>query len=234
MKIIAPNGRLNIPLYHGTSSLFLDSIARNGLGGINPVKEQKMLEFGGLVWTLVEEYLDPDVLKLKRAPFRSMLEQEITRGLNYQHGQTYLTPSKENAAGYATSMRYGSELLSYILEFLEELTKLNLKVINKDLFQRYEGYFKLLQLRPASLLIEVRGLHHKDLLDEFGNDPTGHLEYLQARVPDSSYLNPRHQKNFRLLRTVPATKMKIWMLDVYENDRPRTPMKFRLFEVVHR
>ncbi len=233
MKIIAPNGRLNIPLYHGTSSIFLDSIVRTGLGAVNPVKQRKMLEFGRIVWGFVEEYLDPTILEIKRASFRSMLDQEITRGLNFQHGQTYLTPSRENAACYATK-KYGSELLSYILEFLEELTKLNLKVINQDLFQKHEGYFKLLQINPASILIEVRDLYHKDPLDEFGNEPTAHLEYLQERVQDGKYTDPRHQKNFRLLRTIPPTKMKIWMLDVFENDRPYKPIKYRLFEVVHR
>lgn len=37
-------GRLNISLFHGTSSLFVNSISKMGLGGKNPNEELKTLD----------------------------------------------------------------------------------------------------------------------------------------------------------------------------------------------
>jgi len=48
---------LPIPLYHGTSSLFLESIISLGLGGCNPIAEWKVLEFAQVIYPLVEEHL---------------------------------------------------------------------------------------------------------------------------------------------------------------------------------
>lgn len=39
MKEIAKDGNLTIPLYHGTSSIFLDSIFKFGLNGKNVISE---------------------------------------------------------------------------------------------------------------------------------------------------------------------------------------------------
>lgn len=39
MTPINKQGILDIPLFHGTSSLFLPSIIENGLGAINPITE---------------------------------------------------------------------------------------------------------------------------------------------------------------------------------------------------
>ena len=36
-EIFDENGRLLIDLYHGTSTLFLDSIIANGFGAVNPI-----------------------------------------------------------------------------------------------------------------------------------------------------------------------------------------------------
>ena len=43
-ELLNSRDQLTIDLFHGTSSLFLDSILSHGLGGINPVKDWKILE----------------------------------------------------------------------------------------------------------------------------------------------------------------------------------------------
>ena len=59
MTEIIQNGRLSIPLYHGTSTLFVDSIANHGLGGMNPVKEWSLLELAKEVLLLSEGEILP-------------------------------------------------------------------------------------------------------------------------------------------------------------------------------
>jgi len=39
------NGKLTIPLHHGTSSLFLVSIQEHGLGGVNPIEQFRVREY---------------------------------------------------------------------------------------------------------------------------------------------------------------------------------------------
>ena len=59
MTEIIQNGRLSIPLYHGTPTLFVDSIANHGLGGMNPVKEWSLLELAKEVLLLSEGEILP-------------------------------------------------------------------------------------------------------------------------------------------------------------------------------
>jgi len=110
-----------IPLYHGTSTLFLKDILELGLGGKNPLKEWRVLEFAEKIWPLVENSLADDVqLAQKIQTFGKMVEQ--TSGeMNFQHGDTYLTPEASTAMRYAINKRYGSELLTYTLDFLCKL-----------------------------------------------------------------------------------------------------------------
>jgi len=41
-------------LYHGTLSLFLDGIIKNGLGGMNPISEWKNLDLAREIHPMVE------------------------------------------------------------------------------------------------------------------------------------------------------------------------------------
>lgn len=112
---------LPIPLYHGTSSLFLGSIIRSGLGGLNPIAEWHLLEFARLIYPLVEKHVSTrDDFVVKAQTFRFMVEQK-SAAMNFQHGDTYLSPSLSTAVRYAVNKRYGSELLTYTLDFLAEL-----------------------------------------------------------------------------------------------------------------
>lgn len=51
-KLYSEDGTLNIHLYHGTSTLFLDSILKHGLAGVNPVKEWELVELCNEVYTI--------------------------------------------------------------------------------------------------------------------------------------------------------------------------------------
>ena len=54
---ITKDGKLTIPLFHGTTTIFLESIIENGLGGRNPIKDLNLFELANEVYTLSEKYL---------------------------------------------------------------------------------------------------------------------------------------------------------------------------------
>jgi hypothetical protein len=111
----AHTDELPIPLYHGSSSLFLGSIIRFGLGGLNPIAEWNVLEFARVIYPLVDKHVSTrDDFVVKAQSFKFMVEQN-SAAMNFQHGDTYLSPSRLTAVRYAVNKKYGSELLTYTL-----------------------------------------------------------------------------------------------------------------------
>ena len=77
-----------LPLFHGTSTLFLDSIVQSGLGGVNPVVEWRILEFAREIYPVVKQHLShEDGFRVKAQSFSFMVEQR-SAATNFQHGDT--------------------------------------------------------------------------------------------------------------------------------------------------
>src|ERR1044071_6013102 len=94
LSMINDENHLTIDLFHGTSTLFMDSIIQNGLGGINPVIEWKLLELSKEVYELSEQHLqETKLFKVSSTSFKKMTEQSNGGSFNFQHGDTYLSPS---------------------------------------------------------------------------------------------------------------------------------------------
>ncbi|MAQ95723.1 MAG: hypothetical protein CMM84_19625 [Rhodothermaceae bacterium] len=113
---------LLIPLYHGTSSLFLPSIIEHGLGGRNPVGEYRAHDALRLALSVCDVHLvdDEEWVYLVRPTAVRMLGGEVTAGgFNFRHGAPYLSPSRRSATSYATSNKYGSEIISYAALLIE-------------------------------------------------------------------------------------------------------------------
>jgi hypothetical protein len=207
---------LPFSLYHGTSTLFLKDIIESGLGGVDPVEKWKILEFAKAIAPIVNEHLSSDDnFMVKANTFMHMVNQTSSHS-NYQHGDTYLSPSMDTAVRYASNKRYGSEILTYSLDFLEELIRRDIGEGIDDLYQKYPRLFGFLDISPAPLIIEVIDYDTDWLLTEFGNDATKQIEKL---VMDYN-LNPDdiheegQQDNFRLINPVPSDSLKIWLLNV--------------------
>ena len=112
MQSNASGDKVSFPLYHGTSSLFLDSIIKVGVGGTNPIADWGVLEFAKELYPLVEQHLSHvDGHMAKCASFKLMVQQK-SEALNFQHGDSYLSPAKSTAIRYAVNNRYGSEMLT--------------------------------------------------------------------------------------------------------------------------
>ncbi|TPA59674.1 hypothetical protein, partial [Vibrio parahaemolyticus] len=52
---IIQNNSFNIPLYHGTTSLFIDSIKQHGLGAIDPLNNMKAKDLMQAFFSLADK-----------------------------------------------------------------------------------------------------------------------------------------------------------------------------------
>ena len=121
--MIISDGKLNFPLYHGTSDYFISKIKEHGLGGY---RDQDIFSLDVLRsladalevsaaewWSLQSTYVNP------------MLQQRVTNGeFNFRYGSVYLTPSKSTACNYAGNC-LGSEFLTVIYEMYRKLFSVN-------------------------------------------------------------------------------------------------------------
>ena len=211
LKTEAP---LPFSLYHGTSTVFMKSIIEHGLAGINPIEEWKVMELAKKVFDLSCKHLTDYIpFKNRRNSFENMVFQR-SQGMNWQHGETYLSSSIHKATSYATSNWMGSELLTNTADFLKELIKRGIGEATHELYREYPEVFRLLETSPSALLIEINGLTISELKSENGDDPKEAIEFLQKNkdlIKKTSLF-----KNFRLLRRVDSSEIKIYMINVLE------------------
>lgn len=205
-----------IKLYHGTSSIFLKSIKENGLGGVNVIKEWGIIDLAKEILPLVEESF-PGHINLDS--FRRMANQEITaNGINFQHGDVYLSPSEQKAVEYTARKRWGSEIISYSLNYLEKLiAEENPVVVNHTFKRKYIEVYKLLNIYAAPLLIEVSEIPYNMLLDEQGNEVSAEkkseIEKCLKEMPDC-YQEILQCENFRLKCSLPVESLDLKMISV--------------------
>ena len=150
-----------------------------------------------------------------------MIAQTAGR-MNFQHGETYLSPSIQTAVRYATSKRYGSELLTYALEFLQLLLFKDLGRVQGDLYRKYPEIFTLVEVSPAPLVFEVIGLTAADLLAEDGGTPDRNLQYLIETIEENiTHVDVLLQQvNFRLRLPAGNLRLRCWFVCITEAQFP--------------
>lgn len=229
---ISSENRLNVDLYHGTSTLFLDSITQNGLGAINPVKEWNILELCQEVYELSEEHLkDTKLYEISIHSLKFMSEQMNKGSMNFQHGDTYLSPVKETGIRYAIDKEYGSELLTYTINFLKELLNKDIPYVKTELFQRFPKIFGLIEAKPSPILIQVKNADIFSLLSEDGKDPFYNLKFMQESMNKGGKMYDLlcQQSNFRLTAPIPIENLKFWFINVQEYHHILP--KYNLYEI---
>jgi len=112
--------RLQLPLYHGTSDLFFDSIREHGLGSKNPIEELGVLKTLKRVVQLADVQLkeDDNYVGL-RWMYQNFINQKSGHQ-NWQHGQVYVSASKALANSYAINP-YGSEIINETISLYNRL-----------------------------------------------------------------------------------------------------------------
>ena len=208
MKFIDENGYITIPLYHGTSSIFLESIIQHGLGSpINELQYNIKL-FKRIcdahnntrwqsIWWRNNSYV-----------WECMLHLKSSSTVNFRYGGTYLSPSQQNAAGYAQNNPYGSELLSSIIEAI-----LDLETFDPDLAfkliptNHWIRNVMLQKYRPILLTIEK--LKVSDLTTEKDNSTINLLKEIEGiakKCPNIPTDILWSQFNFHCQKVIPIGK----------------------------
>lgn len=211
--------------FHGTSSIFLDSIIEFGLGRINPNIEYKNLELLQYLSSECEkqipnntEYLDGRDAIMGMA-YQKPVEFKIPSGGvfigNYEHKHIYISLTRQRALNYACDNKYGSEILEYCIKLFEYLkeenthfklpTELNLFNIEKYIGKEHKP-----------ILIEIINVNEDDLKTEFGENGTDYLNELRKTLPTLNEVD-FHKKlgysNFRISKPFGIEQMKIYEIE---------------------
>ena len=208
--------QLEFPLYHGTCTLFLESIAQHGLGGWDPIKEWRVLECLRKVLPIAEKHARCSEALSGNVGNARLMADQVSAKMNFQHGAVYLSPAKETAVRYACGKKKGSEVISRTILIIEELCRL--KVIDEcgDVSNEYPELLNVLNIEPAPVLIKVVSIDVGMLLSEFGAPASGNLakiRELQDRLP-CSWEKLSQQFNFRLTQPIPASDLSVNLIAV--------------------
>lgn len=113
------NGRLTIPLFHGTSTLFYESIVESGLGVRDVIEELGIRRAAGILVKLCAELGFPPEWLSEISACARVAENPTGQthshdsGFNFRYGGTCLSPSRATAVAYARLYGCGSEGLTY-------------------------------------------------------------------------------------------------------------------------
>lgn len=206
---------ITFPLYHETSSLFKSSIKENGLGAINPVDELRVIDCLSLLYDIAKSgRINDDEWELQKIVGNHMIKQGVAseEGMNFQHGNTYCSPSKRTAINYANNNPYGSEILSHCVAAYKKLVSIcpsELDVIAID-FSEISSLAKKIY-KP--ILIEVTKVPFSAVLTEQGKSPIINIKriikYIDTKDEnDIDYQILFQQTNFRLISTIPVKNIK--------------------------
>jgi hypothetical protein len=213
-KELLENGKLTIPLHHGTSSLFLDSIREHGLGGVNPIEQLKVREYFSDVFKLCDVALagDAEWEVCKFVP--KMLMDQISKGdnANYQHGDTYLSPSRGSAIGYALTNRFGSELISNAHRLFSLVKERRPEPLD-NIELMHHPLQDILEKAHKPILLKINNIPISILASEGGNSPDKTLEDIKGMLPFLNMAGVAINYNFRLLRPISFDMCEVEYLD---------------------
>jgi hypothetical protein len=206
--------------YHGTSTFFLDSIRRTGLGAINPNFDLKNLEVVNFLYKLVKENNIQDAqLLIWEDSIRATIAQTdlVIRGqkFNYRHDGIYVAISKQRAAIYACLNKYGSEVLEKCIVLLEILDRhgINANIPPElDLF----GVKNYISAESKPVMVEILEVDEEDLEKEDGKTAVEALDFIRKTIPtlsEKQHFEFLQYCNFKILKPVPPEKLRFYEID---------------------
>jgi hypothetical protein len=177
---VVQNGQLTVPLYHGTNSVWYESIRAHGLGGRNVIGEFRVIEL------LAELLAISHAAGIPRENYHVSAEviaaqKVVPNGWNFRHGSTYLCASAMKAAGYATDKRCGSEAIEYCF-ILYDSIRASRPDLLESVMPKMEPLLSLAEKSGVPLVLEVRSIPVTILRDEHGGDVSGELNVLSELV----------------------------------------------------
>jgi hypothetical protein len=190
---------LRIPLYHGTSTLFLDGIMQEGLGKTNICEKYDLIQ-------ILRDLTEIAVNNIEEWGYNEwfledMVKQNTNSSTNWQHGQVYLSPSFNTAARYAKTNKYGSEIVSYIIRIYEDVKSHHLTYTLKN-----EFLLNAMKQENMPIVIKIENIPISSLSCEADAKVAEQIEYLD-KCEDIEL--DAQQVNFRINRTISLNQFKI-------------------------
>ena len=222
---ITDGSKILIPLYHGTSGLFLPSIREFGFGTKDPNVDLKSYELLSELLEIMKRnswYYD-EYLATQEFLFQYMVDQRVTAGgFNFRHGTTYLSPAEVIAVQYALTNPYGSELLSNAITLLEGLTKHD-KPLAQEILQRYPNVASLRANRDRyPVLIEATQIPITSLQSEKGGDASETISLIEEILNENDQTMFQilcQQFNFELVVALPENSLRYYEIERHESNK---------------
>jgi hypothetical protein len=213
---------INFPLFHGTSSIFLDKIQELGLGGFNPIEFYKVIDLLKELEILADahfgdssEWTDLTGNSYATQYFVSKITSQKSR--HWQHGEVFLTGDKYMAFRYSKN-KFGSEAISLTFSLFELLKKNNVN-INQSIFDLYANFFELTLKEHSPIVFKIenlsinylkcgeKGEKIEDLLENRENLINKIKSKYDEDVADD-FIREHGGPNFRLLKAIPFSKIE--------------------------
>jgi hypothetical protein len=226
---LVTNGLLTIPLFHGTSSLFYESILEHGLGGINIIRRLGVIDLLDRLVQLCEQHLKPeDNWAPTMFSARQIANQSVAdRGWNYRHGGVYLSPSVGTAARYATDKNCGSEAVHYFMLLYTRL-KDEAPTLLTSVTSDATALLDFVSRPSAPLVLRLEQVAIDSLRSEHGKEISGSLEYLEqilnSKKPNMSRMG--QQTNFECTSPIPASRLTFYRVaESYRYPQENPPLE---------
>lgn len=174
---------LPFPLYHGTSTIWRESIIEHGLGGHDVLKELQALAFYNQCRVHLQS-IPADKLAADLHPYLIDLiaTQRVTAaGFNFRHGGTYLTPSRNTAERYAN--RYGSELLQECKRVYDVILHAE-NGQTPEWARQFDALLCVLMQAGKRLLVRIDDVNLHELEAEDGTDALIHISPLLDMIAE--------------------------------------------------
>jgi len=176
---------MQVPLYHGTSSIMLDSIKKHGLGGYDiifgPPGGKSFFDEVLCISEMSEKLQsDSDIYCLadyiSEITLKKIKGQTSGEGYNFRHGSVYFALSYDHAKKYCRS--YGSELISEAMRWFEKLSLDD----QEKLRHKYHLLFEFLDKAKTAypVILEIRKMSVNMLASEHGEKIQDQLARLES------------------------------------------------------
>lgn len=190
---LVKNGVLTIPLYHGTTELFIDSIKESGLGNVDPLVGLKAKEFMHDLFEVAEKqgWKDEEWLNCKKSILPIVQQQKIEDVQNFSHGESYLTYFPELAVKYAVENPFGCEFLTYLRILLGVLASRKVDGLKEMFIDR--PVLKLWEKPHDPYVVTVNNVKLEDIETETGKDVVIQLQEIE-NLKENGIIGPQSFK----------------------------------------
>lgn len=210
--LLVQKGTFQKPFYHGTTTLFINSIRESGLGARNWVEKYGWHKVFVDLINLGDQLLSDDTdWKAGRNKLIPIVHQQNTKDgfdFNFSHGEVYITPIRSVAERYA-KIKCGCELLEYIFIVFYTLRKKGFLNEAKALVP--ESVMALYNQPYDPVVISINGLGWQDVCTENGCDKEALLQEYEEYFSSGKARN--EIPAWKLTTPYPASRLVIGNLE---------------------